>query len=248
MSTLCLPSFDFVPRLRVPEKQRSANEKVLRDLGLNPTIWFACFYWREPGYQNRPAHQQPDILDPAPYIEAILYVVEELGGQVGRLGHPTGTVPPDHPSIIDLAKIDDNLMTQIAAISRARFFVSSCSGPLTFGPGFGVPTAVTDNIDISGGWNDHDILLTQRIIGPNGQHYHQKSALEAGLLKVGIAKKLSQPEHGYRYLKNSASDLRHVTELLHERTKDCPEWRDAHAHVAPGRAIKGSYPFPCYPR
>lgn len=235
LRTMCLPGFPAVPRLRVPEETAEAHEAKLRDLGLDPDRWFACVYWREPGYLGRTPHAFRDIVDPEPYLQTISYIVEELGGQVVRLGHPTKTKLPDLPGIIDLAKVEDSLMTQITAVSRARFFVSSCSGPLSFGPGFGTPTAVTDNIDFSGVWNDHDILLTQRITAPDGKLYHQKDSLKKGFLESGRAKLLLQAEKdlGYRYHKNTASDLKYVTQVLFDRTGDCPAWRGEEPDPAP---------------
>jgi hypothetical protein len=154
-------------------------------------------------------------------------------------------VLPDHPDIIDLANIEDSLMTQIVAISGSRYFVSSSSGPLTFGPGFGVPTAATDAIDISGIWNDDDILLTQRIIDPDGKTLQQMSALTAGLLKNGVGKKLGKPESGYRYLWNTAGELRYVTELLHARTDGYERWREDEYRDPP--TPKTQLPFPLSP-
>jgi putative glycosyltransferase (TIGR04372 family) len=222
----CLPSFDHVPLLRVPEQPKRESERLLQDLGLDPNRWFACFYWREVGFLERAPHPLRDILDPSPYIEAMRFVIDQLGGQVVRLGHPTSTVIPEHPDIINLAAMDNSLVAQIVAISRARFFVSSCSGPLTFGPGFGVPTAATDAIENTSVWNDEDIILTKNIIASNGSRYRQKSALDAGLLATGIAKRLVEPENGFRYVDNNASELKYVAELLHDRTADQQKWRE----------------------
>jgi len=243
LTSMSLPSFDYVPRLRVPAHQKLEHENLLQTLGLDPERWFACFFWRELGYQGRPSHSQRDITDPAPYIDAIRFIVEDLGGQVVRLGHPTDTQMPDHPSIIDLSKIDDSLMTQIVAISRSRFFVSSCSGPITFGSGFGVPTAATNNIDISGVWNDHDIILTKKIISPGGKIYQQKSALDAGLLKPGQSRWLNKPENGYSYVNNSARELRHITDLLYHRTDNCPRWREEEFRTLPPGKEQISFPL-----
>jgi putative glycosyltransferase (TIGR04372 family) len=224
---MSLPGFNRVPRLTVPENDRDPAEAYLKERGLDPDRWFVCVYWREPGYSNRSPHSLRDILDPTAYMAVIEHVVENLGGQVVRLGHPTPTTLKAHPDIIDLAQVEDSLMTQITAISRARFFISSPSGPVTFGPGLGTPTAVTDNICVGGVWNDHDILYTQTIISPGGESFRQRSAFDAGLL---AAQKQSNYEamfeKGYRYVKNSSDDLIHVTEMLPRRTTDCLKWRE----------------------
>jgi hypothetical protein len=53
LPNMCLPSFDYVPRLRIPEQTHLGNESKLLKLGLDSDRWFACFYWREPGYLQR---------------------------------------------------------------------------------------------------------------------------------------------------------------------------------------------------
>jgi putative glycosyltransferase (TIGR04372 family) len=225
ISQNCLPGFEYVPRLRFPNAERARQDEALIDIGLDPERWFACVYWREPGYQERTSHPLRDILNPAPYLAAIDHIVDMLGGQVVRLGHPTQTKLRSHPDIIDIAKREDSLMTQAAAIARARFFISSPSGPLTFGPGFGTPTAVTDNIDISGVWNSHDLLLTQEIIAPDGCRFSGRSAYDAKLLSPGRAVELIKPEQGYRYVKNSKEQLIDIADRLYRRTEDCPAWQ-----------------------
>jgi hypothetical protein len=108
-----------------------------------------------------------------------------------------------------------------------------------------MPTLATDAIDISGIWNDDDILLTQRIIDPDGKTLQQMSALTAGLLKNGVGKKLGKPESGYRYLWNTAGELRYVTELLHARTDGYERWREDEYRDPP--TPKTQLPFPLSP-
>lgn len=240
---MCLPGFAHVPRLRFPEPERQAKDAELRALGLDPDRWFACVYWREPGYRDRPPHPLRDILDPAPYMAMIDHIVDDLGGQVIRLGHPTDTRLRDHPDIIDLAKREDSLMTQVAAIARARFFVSSPSGPLTFGPAFGTPTAVTDNIDISGVWNPHDLLLTQAITTPDGRTLRGRAAFDADLLRAGLARQLVESESGYHYAKNSADELIAVADRLHATSEDTQAWRRPDEAAAPRAGGELTFPL-----
>jgi putative glycosyltransferase (TIGR04372 family) len=242
LRSCALPSFPWVPKLRVPDQVRARSVDHLQALGLDPDRWFACFYWREPGYMGREPLPLRDILDPSPYLAAIDHVIDTLGGQVVRLGHPTPTTLRNHPSIIDLAKIEDSLATQITSISLARFFISSPSGPLTFGPGVGTPTAVTDNIDISGVWNDDDILVTQTIEIPNGRRYRQRAAYKAGFLRPGIAKQLSHPDAGCRFTKCTGPEIIHVANLLHQRTINVERWREPSA--ASDRPKTSQLPFP----
>jgi len=243
LPSMCLPSFSHVPRLRIPDQQRARHEAILTDRGLDPNRWFACVYWREPGFNDRPANQYRDILDPSPYMAAIDHIIDDLGGQVVRLGHPTNTKLRVHPDILDIAKMEDSLMTQITAISRARFFISSPSGPLTFGSGFGTPTAVTDNIDISGVWNDDDLLVTQTIITPEGKKFTGRAAFDAGLLQRGPENFTMRPDSGYRYTKNTYSDLIRVTDILHKRTAGCSKWRNGESPARPVRSDLIAFPL-----
>ena len=225
LPSMCLPGFDHIPRLRVPAVELPGHVAKLKNLGLDPDRWFACVYWREPNFNDRPPHPLRDIIDPASYFAAIDHIVDTLGGQVVRLGHPTNTELRSHPDILDIAKVEDSLMTQIAAVSMARFFIASPSGPLTFGSSFGTPTAVTDNIDISGIWNDDDILVTQTITAPDGRAYQGRSAFDAGFLKPGQTRQLMEPGSGYRYTKNTEAKLISVADTLYRRTTNCQAWR-----------------------
>lgn len=226
LPTCCLPSFDYVPRLSLPVDDGKRHEMLLKELGVDPDRWFACIYWREPGFNDRTAHPQRDILDTGPYFAVIDHIVDDLGGQVVRLGHPTDTTLRKHPDIIDIAKVKDSLMTQITAISRARYFISSPSGPLTFGSAFGTPTVVTDNIDISGVWNEDDLLMTQTIVAPNGERFWGRAAFDAGFLATGPDNFVKRPGSGYRYIKNTAVELLRVTRVIHERTIGNSNWRE----------------------
>ena len=243
LPSMCLPGFSKVPRLKVPETERQRHETILKEHGLDPNRWFACLYWREPGYESRPPHPLRDIVDPGPYMAAIDHIVDNLGGQVVRLGHPTTTTLRTHRDILDIAKMDDSLMTQIVAISSARFFISSPSGPLTFGSGFGTPTAVTDNIDISGVWNDHDLLLTQKITTSDGRTLQSRSAFDASLLKTGATARVNDPVSNYRYTKNTSENLIQVADELHHRTRDCPSWRQTEPQRISARGDTIQFPL-----
>ena len=64
LPNMCLPSFDYVPRLRIPEQTRLDNQSKLLELGLDRDCWFACFYWREPEYLHRSRQPLRDIVEP----------------------------------------------------------------------------------------------------------------------------------------------------------------------------------------
>ena len=102
LNTLALPT------LRIPEKRVGASDQALIELGLDPTRWIATVYWKEAGYEHRGPNPVREIADPGPYIAAIRHIVEDLGGQVVRLGHPTDIVLPQLSGFIDLAKVKDS--------------------------------------------------------------------------------------------------------------------------------------------
>lgn len=83
--------------LRLPPEQSDESRNALLALGIDPSKWIACIYWKEKGYPFRWEDSKRIIYDPAPYIAAIRHIIENLGGQVVRLGHPTDVEIPPFP-------------------------------------------------------------------------------------------------------------------------------------------------------
>jgi putative glycosyltransferase (TIGR04372 family) len=204
--------------LRPPDSIFPARRDELVALGLDPKRWVACVYWKEANYEYRGHNSLRIIYDPAPYLEVIRHIIEDLGGQVVRLGHPTPTQVPAIKGFVDLAQIPDSEALQLFAVSVSRFFIASGSGPASYGPAFGVPTAVTDQNICFGAWQPHDYILPQNIIY-QGKLFRPMEAYDAGLLSLGGAPK------EVAFHRNTALQLVKATDEMFHITTDCTGWR-----------------------
>ena len=226
-----------ITTLRPPESIVGTRRDELVALGLDPERWVACVYWKEANYKYRGHHPARIIYDPAPYIEVIRHIIEDLGGQVVRLGHPTPTRVPAMKGFVDLAQIPDSEALQLFSVSVARFFIASGSGPASYGPAFGVPTAVTDQNMCFGAWHPHDYILPQNIFY-RGKLYRPPEAYDAGLLSVeGVP--------GIEFRRNSTLQLVKATNEMFQSTTDCTGWRTLVTPPPPSpRPNAFTYPIP----
>lgn len=147
-----------IPLMELPESWVDAGKRKLVSLGLDPSKWFAVIYWKSPGYEYRKPNPTRDIHDPSPYLAAANHILDE-GGQVVRIGHPTPVPPLNRPGYVDLSREPEPHWLQMCAVAWARFMLSSASGPSVYGCGFGTPTAICDQHELSGAWRDGDYIL-----------------------------------------------------------------------------------------
>ena len=216
-----IAGFPRKARFAVPEEEAGAARDALERLGLDTSRWFACLYWREGGYMSRRPNPFRDVTDSSPYLALARHIVEEQGGQVVRIGHPGVTPLPEMPGLIDLAQIDKSIWPQAFAVSRARYFISSNSGPVTLGPAFGTPTVITENTGLDGVWNHHDYSLTPKFV-INGTAYRQEDAMQAGLLNTERLRQLAaDPATDFAFHHCSSEDLRKAADLMLEETAYC---------------------------
>lgn len=225
--------------LRPPPESIDESDQALLEIGVDPARWIACVYWKEPGYPFRIVDPGRDIYDPAPYIAAIRHIVEDLGGQVIRLGHPTGVEIPEMKGFFDLAKVAGSEWLQIYAVTVARFFLGSSSGPVSYGPAFGIPTVITDQNLCLGAWNPHDYIVTQHFRF-DGKVLSQAAAYDAGCLFQGWA-----PGKEYELIRNTAAELIAAADEMFNSTRNCLGWRQVAAHEPKlPRPNSVSLPFP----
>ena len=211
-----------LPALRYPEHKTEIGDQALIDLGLEPDRWIATVYWKEPGYRYRGSMPVREISDATPYIGAIRHIIENLGGQVVRIGHRTDMVLPEIPGLVDLAKVDNSHWLQMYAVSVSRFMLASASGPSAYGPAFGVPTVLTDHVEVTGVWRSHDYILTRGMIR-DGREYRQKDAYDAGMLEGYRHWKQLERPMGYRW--NTAEELVEAADEMFHSTRSCLGWR-----------------------
>lgn len=231
-----MPSTTLAP----PPETVAPSDAALASHGLDPSKWIATVYWKEDGYAHRGFNPIRTITDPTPYLALIRYIVEQLGGQVVRLGHPTPTELPKLPGVVDLAKVQGSEWLQMYAVARSRFFIASSSGPAAYGPAFGVPTANTDQNLCYGVWGANDYVLTQGIMTADQRWYRQTEAFDAGLLYLETDLKTFR-----KLSRNTAQDLCHAADEMMRVSADCTGWREFKVREVTGpRPNSVTFPLP----
>lgn len=223
MMAMDLLRFEYLPVFAIPEGKRSSLESRLVQLGLDPERWFCCVFYRQPNYSPRGAVPHRDVDDRA-YETLVNWVIDELGGQVVRLGHPEMRRFPERRGYIDLGAVPDDFLLQATAISRARFMVMTPSGPSMLPGAFRVPCALTNAADFESVWHDSGIVLCRHLFDPNGRRVPLASLLRRGLLHSNMIKRMVT-DQGFHMLENTVEELKQVTRILFERTTDVPCWR-----------------------
>jgi putative glycosyltransferase (TIGR04372 family) len=233
----CIP----LPTLRPPLETFDSSDENLLALGLDPSKWIATVYWKELGYQYRGHNRARMIYDPGPYIAAIRHIVEDLGGQVVRLGHTSPEGMPKIKGLVDLATVAESEWMQLYAVSVSRFMLASASGPSIYGASFGVPTVLTDHIEVTGVWRDHDYIVTQGFV-EGGREYRQMEAFDAGYLNGYPGWK---DDIDFTLRRNTAAELIAATDEMFHATKACIGWRSlGEGDVARSRPNKITLPLP----
>lgn len=222
--------------LAPPQRLIAPSNQSLIELGLDPARWIATVYWKEAAYKFRPDEpwRSPDS---APYIATIRHIIEDLGGQVVKLGHPTPLALPKIKGLIDLAQVPNSHWLQLYAVWVSRFLLSNPSGPLSYGPAFNVPTVVTDQRRSDGVYRPHDYIVTQRCFH-DGKSYQGYEAFVAGLVKEWG----TDPRD---YASNTAQELIAAADEMYNSTTGCTGWRVHPEPMAPtSRPNRVLWPIP----
>ncbi len=200
-------------------------KQSLMEQGLDPDRWFACVHYREPTYGFKQGRSLRDV-DAHPYESVSRHIIQSLGGQVVRLGHPEMPEWPSMPGLIDLSRIPDSWSLQCYAVSRARYFVGSGSGGTAMAGAFSTPSLHTDILDFFTG-RPNDLVLTQEVIAQDGKRLMQQALLDAGLMSVyDLARDIGEGQ-SYRFRLNSEAELIHAVHQIHVETDVTRGWRDA---------------------
>ncbi|MBT5265336.1 MAG: TIGR04372 family glycosyltransferase [Rhodospirillaceae bacterium] len=210
--------------LSFPEERTPSLGATLESMGIDTNRWFCTLHYREPNYENRPASVLRDN-DPDQFLDLRDFVIDELGGQVVRIGHRAMKPFPAREGFVDLAKIDGSFELQTFAITRSRFLLGGSSGPTHLGCAYKVPTAYLQAIDESGAWNQDDFILMQRIYDPSGRRVGINEALPTGLLREMTLRTLAA-DQGFRILPNTVEELRAAARAIYKHTNGVDGWRD----------------------
>jgi putative glycosyltransferase (TIGR04372 family) len=237
-----LPSFPSLARFRVPARKTEGFEKAYVEGGLDPERWFCVLHYREPTFEGRGANADRDI-DPGDPIAMTRYIVDELGGQVARIGHPEMTAFPAMPGFLDLSRGPADIQAQAAAVSRARFFLElSPSGPMALAPCFGVPVARCNALILAGPTSTNSIVLNQHLIGPDGTTVPIGTCVEKNLLNGAVMPNRLRGR-GYRFRRNTLAEMQAVARDMARMTEDCPAWRKLGGRMADSDLDRIAWPI-----
>jgi len=90
--------------LTIPEDLDGELHQRLLDAGASPDRSIVCLHARQDGYEFRNFPEPNRSVDPASYFQLADYIIDELGGQVVRLGDPSMAPAPARPHLIDLSR------------------------------------------------------------------------------------------------------------------------------------------------
>lgn len=213
------------PTLRIPEPLEPTLEQLLISQGVDPSRWFVCLHVREGGYAFRRDIADARNSNPLAYLPMIKRIIEEQGGQVVRLGDPSMTALPPMKGLIDLSRLENALPLQAYAVSRARYFVATESGPTQIGCAFQTPTVSTNALNI-GIWNDGDALLFKRMFDDDGVEITPQERLDLGMLSVHR----TWPKT-WRSKDNKPSELVAASDHMYNLTDGLSSWRTPSTQV-----------------
>ncbi len=246
MSYMNLPWFEHPAFLRIPDRRVEQLAAELQDCGVDPSKWFCVINYREPGYQYRPARRFRD-LDPKPFMALAEDIIENLGGQVVRVGHPRMTAFPERPGFIDLAPLENGFWLHAFAVTRARFMMGSLSGISHLGSAVNTPTVITnctDSVYMPGCWRDHDLALYMSLFDAQGRRISVPEQHEAGYHDRGKLTDLLDNQR-YTLRENTPAELGAAARRMMEATSNCKGWREPHTPGPTGtRPNKFEVPLP----
>jgi putative glycosyltransferase (TIGR04372 family) len=215
--------FDRYPIFQIPVAQRGALEARLIELGVDPRRWFSCIYYRQGNSDLRGRASYRDV-DDRPFEALARHIIADMGGQVVRIGHSAMRPWDIGEGFVDLSRLEDEFMTQAAAVSLARFMISTSSGPGHLPGVFDVPYAITNTLSIWLVWKSNDLVLPNHLIDPNGARVDLRRLIDSGLFNQDSIRTMVE-RRAYRLVENTAGELCALADMLHGATTDCPGWR-----------------------
>ncbi len=219
------------PGFRVPDELTPTLSQMLEARGVAKDGWFACLHMREDGYRWRLGQDPSRNVDPHDYLPMIRHIIDDLGGQVVRLGHPEMTPLPEMDGLIDLSRNADSFPEQAFAVSRARFFIGTDTGPTQLAAAFRTPAASTNALGI-GLWNDGDMVMFKKTTDEAGAPISLEDLIETASTLGNYR------PYGINYHANSPQKLVRLADHMAAATSDCAGWRETTAqppYAPPGR-------------
>lgn len=196
------------PTIILPDTDRAWGMDVLAGHGMPRDGWFACFHVREHGWHGDAAlsDKQAKVADPETFVDAMRAVVA-AGGTAIRFGDPSMRILPDVPGVIDIAHSPHKSpRLDIFLCGAARFFVCTCSGPLSISQSFGVPLVMTNMAPPDyGGMRATDLFLPKLVRGANGSFVPFAEIQRAPFRDLRYLNRFR--ERGYDLVDNTADEV-----------------------------------------
>lgn len=220
-----LPSFPNLARFQVPEAAEQTFRAAYNGAGLDERRWYCVLHYREPSFEGRGANVDRDI-DAGDPIAMTRYVIEELNGQVVRVGHPEMTAFPDTTGFLDLSRFPDSVQVQAAAVRSSRFFLElSPSGPMALAPCFGIPVARCNALILAGPTTADSIVLNQHLFDPDGNQVPIETCVEKNLLNGSVMPSVLR-DRGFKFRRNTLAEMKDVAAEM-ARTTPCRSLMDS---------------------
>lgn len=214
-----LPSLPSLARFQIPSAAEESFQTLYGERGLDPNRWHCVLHYREPSYEGRGANLDRDI-DPGDPIAMTRFVVDELGGQVIRVGHPEMADFPEMPGFLDLSRVPNAIQIQAAAVRSSRFFLElSPSGPMALAPCFGVPVARCNALILAGPTTPNSIVLNQHLLDPDGNQVPIETCVDKNLLNGTVMPSILK-DRGFGFRRNSLSEMKAVAAEMVRLTED----------------------------
>jgi putative glycosyltransferase (TIGR04372 family) len=207
------------PGFFVPDDLAPPLNRILETRGVSKDGWFVCLHMREAGYRWRPVSDSDRNVDPHDYLPMIRHIIDDLGGQVVRLGHPEMTPLPEMDGLIDLGRHANSFPEQAFAISRARFFIGTDTGPTQLAAAFRTPTASTNALGIDL-WNDGDVVMLRKITDEADVPIPLEDLIEMAPILGNYR------PYGISYHANQPQDLVRIADHMAAATEECGGWRE----------------------
>ncbi len=217
-----LAMLDRFAYLSFPEDLARICEAHLLELGLSRDSWFCTMHCREPGFDEKPIAVNFRDCDPGIFLRGVVHVLDTLGGQVVRLGHPGMTPYPARKGYVDLSTLPDSSILQAYAISRSRFLFAGPSGPAAVAEAFDVPLALVDMVDHCL-IKERDVARTINVLMPDGDVINQNRYVEMNLNKLMVMELSNQ--NGCQIRKNGPTALIALIDRIAEVSRDTGGWR-----------------------
>jgi putative glycosyltransferase (TIGR04372 family) len=216
-------NYDRVPFLRYSDEDAQECTQTLLTLGLKPDRWFATLHAREQGYESKPARLNMRDQDPRTFMPAAAHIIEKLGGQVVRLGHPAMTEFPKMDGLIDLSRFRANSFLQTFAISRSRFLLSGPSGPVVVANSLNVPVGQVNAVDVIA-CNKNHVYRTVKVKTADGRTLTNRAFFDSGYFKLKLMKELRNGEVMAFIV--PAEEVTRMANYMFELTADTTGWRE----------------------